>query len=95
MHTPIHTHNPGDVAPEKGAFAARTLSESLVLNRDVRLVLQGVDRNNCLFAEVKYSNGSNEPQDLAQQLVQQGLAKVCWGGVGDSTNIHVMLTPSM
>lgn len=73
----------GEIPAEKCAFVSRALTESLVLGRDVRVVLQGIDRNDCLFAEVKYSTGGADAADLGQHLVQQGMAKVCCGVVHD------------
>ena len=51
-----------------------------MLNREVRVVLQGVDKHDNLIASVLYSSGVGEqgaqPLDLGLQLVERGLARV-------------------
>ncbi|CAD7701107.1 unnamed protein product, partial [Ostreobium quekettii] len=60
--------------PEPFALQARHFSEVRALHREVRIVLEGVDKYNNLFGNVLYPQGE-EVMDLAQQLVQHGMAK--------------------
>lgn len=61
--------------PEPYALQARHFSEVRALHREVRVVLEGVDKYNNLFGSILYPEG-NEAVDLAQQLVKNSLAKV-------------------
>ncbi|KAL0028628.1 hypothetical protein WJX79_006551, partial [Trebouxia sp. C0005] len=65
--------------PEPFAREARFLSESKALGRDVRVMLEGVDKFNNLFGQVMYSDGE-QPVSLGETLVKAGYAKlVNWG----------------
>ncbi|CAH8353909.1 unnamed protein product [Eruca vesicaria subsp. sativa] len=56
------------------AMEAKYFTELRVLNRDVRIVLEGVDKFNNLIGSVYYSVGE-EVKDLGLELVENGLAK--------------------
>ena len=65
--------------PQPFATEAKHFTESSVLNREVRVVLQGVDKHDNLIASVLYSSGAEQgaqPVDLGLQLVEQGLGRV-------------------
>ncbi|DBB17861.1 hypothetical protein WJX82_005615 [Trebouxia sp. C0006] len=65
--------------PEPFAREARFLSESKALGRDVRVMLEGVDKFDNLFGQVMYSDGE-QPVSLGETLVKAGYAKlVNWG----------------
>jgi len=67
------------VPPQPFATEAKHFTESSVLNREVRVVLQGVDKHDNLIASVLYSSGAEQgaqPVDLGLQLVEQGLGRV-------------------
>ena len=65
--------------PEPFAREAKFLSESKALGRDVRVMLEGVDKFGNLFGQVMYSDGS-QPVSLGVSLVKAGYAKlVNWG----------------
>ncbi|XP_044504152.1 ribonuclease TUDOR 1-like [Mangifera indica] len=53
---------------------AKHFTELRVLNRDVRIVLEGVDKFNNLIGSVYYPEGESA-KDLALELVENGLAK--------------------
>ncbi|KAK7282156.1 hypothetical protein RIF29_10740 [Crotalaria pallida] len=53
---------------------AKFFTEMRVLNRDVRIVLEGVDKFNNLIGSVYYPDGESA-KDLALELVENGLAK--------------------
>eukprot|EP00897_Mesotaenium_endlicherianum_P003964 jgi/Mesen1/3596/ME000020S03125 len=62
--------------PEPFAREAKHFTETRCLNRDVRVVLEGVDgRFNNLIGSVHYPDGDTAV-DLSLQLVSQGLARV-------------------
>ncbi|KAG2441222.1 hypothetical protein HYH02_010066 [Chlamydomonas schloesseri] len=75
-------------AAEPFAREAKAFSEARVLNRDVKLVLEGVDKYGNLFGTVLYTppaaaaaaapaaaTASGEQEHLAEQLLKNGLAK--------------------
>lgn len=67
------------VPPQPFALEAKHFSEVAVLNREVRIVLQGVDKHDNLIGSVMYPTGGPESTDLADlglQLVERGLARV-------------------
>ncbi|KAJ7945200.1 Ribonuclease [Quillaja saponaria] len=68
----------GSTATETAAdpFApdAKFFTEMRVLNRDVRIVLEGVDKFSNLIGSVYYSDGESA-KDLALELVENGFAK--------------------
>ncbi|XP_006653357.1 ribonuclease TUDOR 1-like [Oryza brachyantha] len=53
---------------------AKHFTETRVLNREVRIVLEGTDNFNNIFGSVYYSDG-DMAKDLALELVQNGLSK--------------------
>ncbi|OIW19304.1 hypothetical protein TanjilG_16838 [Lupinus angustifolius] len=53
---------------------AKFFTELRLLNRDVRIVLEGVDKFNNLIGSVYYPDGESA-KDLALELVESGLAK--------------------
>ena len=62
------------------AMEARHFSEMAVLNREVRVLLQGVDKHDNLIGSIVYpsSDGPDaKPVDLGKELLDRGLAKVC------------------
>jgi staphylococcal nuclease domain-containing protein 1 len=69
---------PAEAAPQPEPFAreAKWFSESRVLNQEVRVVLEGVDKYNNLFGSVVYSEPDGKLPNLAEQLAAAGLAKV-------------------
>ncbi|KAI4343532.1 hypothetical protein L6164_010870 [Bauhinia variegata] len=56
------------------AHEAKFFTEMRVLNRDVRIVLEGVDKFSNLIGSVYYSDGE-AAKDLALELVENGFAK--------------------
>eukprot|EP00246_Nothoceros_aenigmaticus_P000016 TRINITY_DN10013_c0_g1_i1.p1 TRINITY_DN10013_c0_g1~~TRINITY_DN10013_c0_g1_i1.p1 ORF type:complete len:994 (+),score=218.35 TRINITY_DN10013_c0_g1_i1:98-3079(+) len=64
-----------EVPPDPFAREAKHFTEVRVLHRDVRVVLEGVDKFSNLIGSVHYAAG-DEASNLALELVQQGLAKV-------------------
>lgn len=80
----------GSSAAEPFALEAKLLVESKVLNRDVKLILEGVDKFGNLFASVTYPAAPAPPangaaangaaaggnESLAEALLRAGLAKV-------------------
>lgn len=67
------------VPPQPFAAEARHFSEMAVLNREVRILLQGVDKHDNLIGSVVYpsSDGPDaKPTDLGKELVDHGLARV-------------------
>ncbi|GAB2257923.1 hypothetical protein Droror1_Dr00014083 [Drosera rotundifolia] len=64
-----------DVAPDPFGREAKHFTETRVLSRDVRIVLEGVDKFGNLVGSVYYADGDT-PKDLALELVENGLAKV-------------------
>ncbi|CAL0327720.1 unnamed protein product [Lupinus luteus] len=61
-------------AADPFAFDAKFFTELRVLNRDVRIVLEGVDKFSNLIGSVYYPDGESA-KDLALELVENGLAK--------------------
>ena len=61
--------------PEPYAREAKHFCECKVLHREVRVVLEGVDKYQNLFGTL-YHPESGEPVDLAEQFCRLGLAKV-------------------
>ena len=63
--------------PQPFAPEAKHFTELNVLNREVRVVLQGVDKHDNLFGSIMYPSSSapEELADLGLQLVERGLAK--------------------
>lgn len=60
--------------PEPLAREAKWFSESRVLNREVRVVLEGVDKYNNLFGSVFYPE-ADKPANLAEAIMSvSGLA---------------------
>lgn len=64
----------GEQRDELYAPPAKHFTECRVLNRDVKLVLQGLDRYENLFAQVLYPVEASE-MDLAKELLKTGFAK--------------------
>ncbi len=56
------------------AREAKFLVERKVLNRDVKITLEGVDKNGNFFGALKYPDGSNS-SNLAIELLGEGMAK--------------------
>ena len=70
------------VPPQPFALEAKHFTEMAVLNREVRIVLQGVDKHDNLIGSLMYQTPSQEGSstelaDLGLQLVERGLGKVC------------------
>ncbi|KAG0488209.1 hypothetical protein HPP92_007020 [Vanilla planifolia] len=63
-----------EVAPDPFGREAKHFTEIRTLNRDVRIVLEGVDKFSNLIGSVFYPDGDTA-KDLALELVQNGLAK--------------------
>lgn len=63
-----------EVPPDPYAREAKHFTELRVLNRDVRVVLEGVDKFSNLIGSVHYPDG-DVAKDLALELVENGLAK--------------------
>ncbi|KAM0934780.1 putative micrococcal nuclease [Dioscorea sansibarensis] len=63
-----------EIAPDAFGREAKHFTEIRVLNRDVRIVLEGVDKFNNLIGSVYYPDGDTA-KDLAVELVENGLAK--------------------
>ncbi|XP_073013136.1 ribonuclease TUDOR 1-like [Typha latifolia] len=63
-----------EVPPDPFGREAKHFTEIRVLNRDVRIVLEGVDKFSNLIGSVFYPDGDTA-KDLALELVQTGLAK--------------------
>jgi staphylococcal nuclease domain-containing protein 1 len=73
-------------AAEPFAREAKWFSEVRVLNREVRVVLEGVDKYNNLFGSVVFPEGEGDKLgNLAEQLAAAGLAKV--GGCAGDTRV--------
>jgi len=60
--------------PDPYAKEAKHFTEIRVLNKDVRIVLEGVDKFSNLIGSVYYPDG-DVATDLALELVENGLAK--------------------
>ncbi|KAG5029883.1 hypothetical protein JHK87_013397 [Glycine soja] len=63
-----------ETAADPFAPEAKFFTEIRVLNRDVRIVLEGVDKFNNLIGSVYYPDGDSA-KDLALELVENGFAK--------------------
>ncbi|KAL1196830.1 Ribonuclease TUDOR 1 [Cardamine amara subsp. amara] len=63
-----------EVSSDPFAAEAKYFTEHRVLSRDVRIVLEGVDKFNNLIGSVHYSDGE-AVKDLGLELVENGLAK--------------------
>ncbi|CAA3011936.1 staphylococcal nuclease domain-containing 1-like [Olea europaea subsp. europaea] len=63
-----------EVAPDPFGREAKHFTEIRVLNREVRIVLEGIDKFSNLIGSVYYSDGESA-KDLALELVETGLAK--------------------
>ncbi|KAJ6800938.1 ribonuclease TUDOR 2-like [Iris pallida] len=63
-----------EVSPDPFGREAKHFTEIRVMNRDVRIVLEGVDKFSNLIGSVIYADGDTT-KDLALELVEAGLAK--------------------
>ncbi|XVE56474.1 hypothetical protein DITRI_Ditri04bG0013100 [Diplodiscus trichospermus] len=63
-----------EVSPDPFGAEAKYFTEVRCLNRDVRIVLEGVDKFSNLIGSVYYPDGETA-KDLALELVENGLAK--------------------
>uniref|UniRef100_A0A0E0KQ46 Ribonuclease n=1 Tax=Oryza punctata TaxID=4537 RepID=A0A0E0KQ46_ORYPU len=63
-----------EVPPDRFGQEAKHFTETRVLNREVRIVMEGTDNFNNIFGSVYFSDG-DAVKDLALELVQNGLAK--------------------
>ncbi|WJX47856.1 Translin-1 [Trifolium repens] len=63
-----------DTVVDPFALEAKFFTEMRVLNRDVRIVLEGVDKFSNLIGSVYYPDGETA-KDLALELVENGFAK--------------------
>ncbi|KAI7979672.1 Ribonuclease TUDOR 1 [Camellia lanceoleosa] len=63
-----------EVSPDPFGREAKHFTEIRVLNRDVRIVLEGVDKFSNLIGSVYYPDGESA-KDLALELIENGLAK--------------------
>ncbi|XVF08565.1 hypothetical protein REPUB_Repub07fG0014100 [Reevesia pubescens] len=63
-----------EVSPDPFGAEAKYFTEVRCLNRDVRIVLEGVDKFSNLIGSVYYPEGETA-KDLALELVENGLAK--------------------
>ncbi|KAJ6882657.1 hypothetical protein NC651_029052 [Populus alba x Populus x berolinensis] len=70
----VASTTPPEVAPDPFGMEAKYFTELRTLNRDVRIVLEGVDKFSNLIGSVYYPDGES-PKDLALELVENGLAK--------------------
>ncbi|KAI6675776.1 hypothetical protein NL676_003682 [Syzygium grande] len=70
----ISAASAADVSPDPFGLEAKHFTEIRVLNRDVRIVLEGVDKFSNLIGSVFYSD-SDSAKDLALELLENGLAK--------------------
>ncbi|KAG9447344.1 hypothetical protein H6P81_013472 [Aristolochia fimbriata] len=68
------TSSSTEVSPDAFGREAKHFTEIRVLNRDVRIVLEGVDKFSNLIGSVYYPDGDSA-KDLALELVENGLAK--------------------
>ncbi|XP_071709827.1 ribonuclease TUDOR 1-like [Rutidosis leptorrhynchoides] len=70
-----------EVSPDAFGREAKHFTEIRVLNRDVRIVLEGVDKYSNLICSVYYSDGESA-KDLAMELIENGYAKyVEWSAI--------------
>ncbi|KAL6634252.1 hypothetical protein ACP70R_026923 [Stipagrostis hirtigluma subsp. patula] len=63
-----------EVPPDRYGREAKHFTETRVLNRDVRIVVEGTDSFNNIIGSVYYPDGETA-KDLALELVENGLAK--------------------
>ncbi|CAN4086531.1 unnamed protein product [Withania somnifera] len=63
-----------EVAPDPYGREAKHFTETRVLNRDVRIVLEGVDKYSNLIGSVYYPDGESA-KDLGLELIENGYAK--------------------
>ncbi|TVU29909.1 hypothetical protein EJB05_21500 [Eragrostis curvula] len=63
-----------EVPPDRFGREAKHFTETRVLNRDVRIVVEGTDSYSNIIASVYYPDGETA-KDLALELVENGLAK--------------------
>ncbi|KAJ4847923.1 Translin-1 [Turnera subulata] len=63
-----------EVAPDPFGLEAKHFTELRTLSREVRIVLEGVDKFSNLIGSVYYPDGESA-KDLALELVENGLAK--------------------
>lgn len=82
MKTPGATQDGVSAPPSPEPFAreSRYLCESLCLNRDVVLILDGLSQQGALIAQIRYPSGApgasaESTADLAEALMSAGLAK--------------------
>lgn len=64
-----------EAAPEPFAREAKHFTEVKLLNREVRVVLEGADKYQNLFCSVLYAE-EGQPVDVAEQLAKAGMCKV-------------------
>nr|XP_043632985.1 ribonuclease TUDOR 1-like [Erigeron canadensis] len=77
--TSASTDNEG--SPDPYGREAKHFTEMRVLNRDVEIVLECVDKSGHLVGSVYYLDGEEKEKDLALELVANGYAKyVEWSG---------------
>ncbi|CAL5017202.1 unnamed protein product [Urochloa decumbens] len=80
-----------ETPPDRYGKEAKHFTETKVLNREVRVILEGTDSFGNMFASV-YSSDENTAKDLALELVEDGLAKyVEWSAsmLGAETKIKL------
>ncbi|KAI4384672.1 hypothetical protein MLD38_002791 [Melastoma candidum] len=70
----VSTATSNEVAPDPFGLEAKHFTEMRVLHRDVRIVLEGVDKFSNLIGSVYYSD-LETAKELALELVECGLAK--------------------
>jgi staphylococcal nuclease domain-containing protein 1 len=63
-----------EIPPDRFGIEAKHFTETRVLNRDVRIVVEGTDSFSNIIGSVYYSDGDTL-KDLALELVENGLAK--------------------
>nr|AAP85377.1 RNA binding protein Rp120 [Oryza sativa Japonica Group]AAP85378.1 RNA binding protein Rp120 [Oryza sativa Japonica Group] len=63
-----------EIPPDRFGIEAKHFTETHVLNRDVRIVVEGTDSFSNIIGSVYYSDGDTL-KDLALELVENGLAK--------------------
>ncbi|KAG2565965.1 hypothetical protein PVAP13_7NG154200 [Panicum virgatum] len=63
-----------EIPPDRFGKEAKHFTETKVLNREVRIILEGTDSFDNMFASVYYSDG-NTAKDLALELAENGFAK--------------------
>ncbi|KAG1657494.1 hypothetical protein FOA52_008370 [Chlamydomonas sp. UWO 241] len=66
----------GASAAEPFAREAKHMAETRCLNREVTLIVEGVDKYNNLFATVMAPGADGEKESLAEALLKAGFAKV-------------------